>query len=174
MNLRKIVAVFTAFGAISFAANSGYAQEAATDCFEDTTLGANATLQSYGVDLEHLSGYRSTEQVDEVIFSVIPDRHVDFLRSLPILMDAGRFLFVHAGIRPGIPLERQTDDDLVFIRGDFYNAAHLLKQWVVHGHTPIDRPQPEGRRINIDTGAFYTGRLTALRLWQNKGRVLST
>ncbi|MGH6760726.1 MAG: metallophosphoesterase [Phyllobacterium sp.] len=137
-------------------------------------MGANATLLSYGVDLEHLSGYRSTEQLDEVILSVIPDRHVDFLRSLPILVDAGRFLFVHAGIRPGTPLDQQTDDDLVFIRGDFYNATHLLERWVVHGHTPIDKPQPEGRRINIDTGAFYTGRLTALRLWKNKGRVLST
>ncbi|MBB3235375.1 metallophosphoesterase [Phyllobacterium endophyticum] len=138
-------------------------------------MGANPTLLSYGIDLERLRMVHNSQQMlDDTIRSSIPQRHRQFLRSLPILADAGNFLFVHAGIRPSVPLKQQSDEDLVSIRSEFYDNAHLLRQWVVHGHTPIENPRQEGRRFNIDTGAFHTGKLSALRLWNKKGRVLST
>lgn len=138
-------------------------------------MGAAATLMSYGIDIEHMAAmYRSEDQLDSFIRSSVPESHIEFLRSLPIMIDAGRFVFVHAGIRPGTPLIEQTDEDLMFIRADFYNSPLPLSHWVVHGHTPIETPQLDGRRINIDTGAYYTGRLSALRLWKDKGRLLST
>ncbi|PRD42537.1 serine/threonine protein phosphatase [Phyllobacterium phragmitis] len=138
-------------------------------------MGAASTLLSYGMDVDHMRQvYRSPQERDDRIRSAIPESHKEFLRSLPILIDADRFLLVHAGIRPGIPLDEQTDEDLVFIRREFIDNAHLLEQWVIHGHTPVEKAHPEGRRINIDTGAFYSGRLSALRLWNKRGRILST
>jgi serine/threonine protein phosphatase 1 len=138
-------------------------------------MGANSTLLSYGIDVERLRlVHRSPQMLDDTIRASIPQRHKQFLRSLPIMIDAGSFLFAHAGIRPSISLKDQRDEDLVSIRKEFFENAHLLRQWVVHGHTPIEKPHQEGRRFNIDTGAFYTGRLSALRLWNKKGRVLTT
>jgi serine/threonine protein phosphatase 1 len=81
---------------------------------------------------------------------------------------------VHAGIRPELPLDRQSDRDLVFIRDEFYKAAHLLSRYVVHGHTPVTEAMRDGMRVNLDTGACFSGKLTALRLWQNSGRYLTT
>ena len=137
-------------------------------------IAAEPTLVSYGIDHERLSHvYGSARQVDEMIRKAIPAAHVAFLRSLPILVEAQRYIFVHAGLRPEIALDQQSDDDLVFIRSDFYDRAHLMKKYVVHGHTPVDEVRREGPRVNIDTGAYYSGRLTALRIWQNKGVYLT-
>lgn len=137
-------------------------------------MGAEPTLLSYGIDHAHLREiYRDDRRMDDVIRAAIPAAHAAFLRSLPIMIETPSFVFVHAGIRPELPLERQSDRDLVFIREDFYRAAHLLTRYVVHGHTPVDEARREGMRVDIDTGAFFSGRLTALRLWQNKGRYLT-
>lgn len=137
-------------------------------------LGAGTTLLSYGIDLARLEAlYPSARQIDEMIRQAVPASHVAFLQSLPILVETKNYLFVHAGIRPDIDLEGQTDDDLVLIRQPFYDRAHLLKKCVVHGHTPISRAKLDGMRLNIDTGAFFSGRLTAVRIWRNKGRFLT-
>ena len=117
--------------------------------------------------------YGTSSQVDEMIRKAIPVTHTAFLRSLPILVEAPRFVFVHAGIRPELSLDRQSDDDLVTIRSAFYERAHLLKKYVVHGHTPVEEVKRQGSRINIDTGAYFSGRLTALRIWRNKGTYLT-
>jgi calcineurin-like phosphoesterase family protein len=138
-------------------------------------LGAGPTLRSYGIDRERLARiYGSARQVDEMIRSAIPGTHGAFLRSLPILVDAKRFIFVHAGIRPERPLDQQSDHDLVLIRSDFYESAHLLKRYVVHGHTPVSEAKLENKRINLDTGACFSGRLTAVRIWRNKGIYLTS
>jgi serine/threonine protein phosphatase 1 len=137
-------------------------------------MGGEQTLLSYGIDHEHLREvYKSDRRTDEIIRAAIPAAHIAFLRSLPIMVEAPGFLFVHAGIRPELPLDRQSDRDLVLIRDDFYKAAHLLTRYVVHGHTPVDEARRDGMRVDIDTGAFFSGRLTALRLWRNKGRYLT-
>ena len=108
-----------------------------------------------------------------MIRQAIPASHIAFLRSLPILVESSRYVFVHAGIRPELDLEKQTDEDLVLIVSAFYGHAHLLTRYVVHGHTIVAEVKPEGMRINIDTGAFFSGRLTALRIWRDKGRYLT-
>ena len=138
------------------------------------SMGAASTLRSYGIDFERLvQVYRSSRQIDEVIRKAIPAAHVAFMRSMPILVEAPRFIFVHAGIRPELDIDQQSDNDLVLIRSDFYEHASQLKNYVVHGHTPVAEPKLEGTRINIDTGAVFGGRLTALRLWQDKGLYLT-
>lgn len=138
-------------------------------------MGAEQTLLSYGIDHERLRAvYGSERKVDDLIRSAIPAAHTAFLRSLPIMVETPAFLFVHAGIRPELPLERQSDHDMVFIREEFYKAAHLLTRYVVHGHTPVAEARRNGMRVDIDTGAVFGGRLTALRLWQDKGRYFTT
>ncbi|PSH68253.1 serine/threonine protein phosphatase [Phyllobacterium brassicacearum] len=138
-------------------------------------MGGEATLLSYGIDIEHLKLiYKSRRRLDEIIRAAIPERHTQFLRTLPILIAAGNFLFVHAGIRPSLSVWEQSDEDLVFIRSAFFDNSHLLEHWVIHGHTPIDKPVQVGKRFNLDTGAYFTGKLSALRLWKQKGRVFTT
>ncbi|WP_246658763.1 metallophosphoesterase family protein [Mesorhizobium sp. J18] len=139
------------------------------------SLGADATLASYGIDHRRLRElYRNGEGIDEMIRETVPAAHAAFLRSLPVLVSAPGFLFVHAGIRPGVELADQKDEDLVSIRSEFYAKAHLIDRLVVHGHTPVERPMLEGKRLNIDTGAYFSGRLTAVRFWQCQARILMT
>lgn len=138
-------------------------------------VGGRETLYSYGVDPAHLANlYASSDEVDERIREAIPAGHIGFLRSLPVMVCSDEFVFVHAGIRPGIALEAQDEADLLNIRSDFLAAAHRLDRWVVHGHTIVDVPTLDGRRLGIDTGAFQSGRLTALRVVGKYGRLLSS
>jgi serine/threonine protein phosphatase 1 len=138
-------------------------------------MGAHATLVSYGIDpsrLAMIDGFGG--RIESMLRDAIPAAHISFLRSLPVLVEASKFLFVHAGIRPDKELALQSDDDLVSIRSAFFENVHLLDRIVVHGHTPVSEPKFEGLRLNIDTCAYSTGRLTAVRLWRNKGRFLTS
>jgi serine/threonine protein phosphatase 1 len=138
------------------------------------TVGGLPTLASYGIEAGDLRALGSDPApIAAKVRAAVPAHHADLLRAMPILIDTGHFLFVHAGIRPGVALEDQRDEDLLFIRKAFHEASHRLPRYVVHGHTPVDTAERNGRRMNIDTGAFRTGRLTALRIWQNRGRFLS-
>lgn len=138
-------------------------------------IGGDATLRSYDIDLPRMrSIYGSQNEIDAAIRSAIPASDVALLRALPILVDTPGFTFVHAGIRPGIPLEQQSDEDLVWIRDEFYDRADLLSKTLVHGHTPVSVPQLDGRRLNIDTGAFLGRPLTAVRVWQGQGMFLQS
>lgn len=97
-----------------------------------------------------------------------------WLQSLPLTAVRGRYLFVHAGVRPGVPLEQQQSDDLLWIRQPFLNHPHGLPYTVVHGHTfrRDFRISRGSERIGIDTGAFVSGVLTALEVNSLEGRVL--
>ena len=89
-------------------------------------------------------------------------RHTDFLAALPLTHDDGANLFVHAGIRPGVPIEAQLEHDLLWIREEFLDHAEPLPRRVVHGHTIMgDRPVVTANRVSIDTGAYRSGILTA-------------
>ena len=135
--------------------------------------GGLETLFSYGVDPARLNDlYGSSNEVDQRIRDTIPADHIRFMRTLPIMNCSKKFVFVHAGIRPGIDLAAQDDDDLLNIRSDFFEATHRLDRWVVHGHTPVDIPRLDGRRLGIDTGAFQSGRLTAVRIADERGRLI--
>ena len=87
--------------------------------------------------------------------AVVPQHHLDFLRHLPLVHQEADLLFVHAGLRPGIPLSRQAEDDLVWIRQGFLDYAEPFDWLVVHGHTALDYPEHAGNRVNLDGGAGY-------------------
>jgi serine/threonine protein phosphatase 1 len=86
------------------------------------------------------------------------------LHKLALSFTCGDFFFAHAGVRPGIALDQQSPDDLLWIRDDFLSHEESFGKVVVHGHTPSHEPVIRPNRINIDTGAYATGRLTCLVL----------
>ena len=91
--------------------------------------------------------------------------HIEWLQTLPFTYVKDNYLFVHAGVRPNVPLEEQTKEDCTWIRDPFLNVEdHGLPYTVVHGHTIVPNPEIHPHRINIDTGAFHTGKLTALNI----------
>jgi serine/threonine protein phosphatase 1 len=95
----------------------------------------------------------------------LPVAHLHFLEELDLMVGVGDYVFVHAGVRPGVPLEEQNERDLLWIREDFLDAEASHDRIIVHGHTwQSDAPQVEPHRIGIDTGAYETGVLTALRI----------
>ncbi|HQR87764.1 MAG: hypothetical protein B7Z44_18015 [Caulobacter sp. 12-67-6] len=128
-------------------------------------FGGGETMTSYGV-------VRPVGRVDQDAWREIqshfqarvPASHVAFLQGLELSATYGDYFFTHAGVRPGVPLDRQTPEDLMWIRNDFLSQPHRLPCVVVHGHTPDEEPYIGRDRINIDTGAYATGVLTAVRL----------
>ena len=94
----------------------------------------------------------------------LSDRHRRFLAGLPVQHSEGDYLFVHAGLRPGVPLAEQTADDMMWIRGEFLSSAVDHGQVVVHGHTIVEEPEIHANRIAVDTGAYASDRLTALMI----------
>jgi serine/threonine protein phosphatase 1 len=83
---------------------------------------------------------------------------------LPSSFACGDFFFVHAGVKPGVALERQKDEDLLWIREEFLASEERFGKYIVHGHTPVSVPDIRPNRINIDTGAYATGNLTLLTI----------
>jgi len=136
-------------------------------------FGGEQTLDSYGIDLVRLARHRGgTGGLGEIARATVPEAHVKFLRSLPVAVRFGNVLFVHAGVRPGVPLEQQDDDDLMWIREPFVSEPNGLGVTVVHGHTPANEPVFAPGRIGIDTGAFATGRLTVLRVFDGQATII--
>jgi serine/threonine protein phosphatase 1 len=114
-------------------------------------LGGSQTLASYGVETDNRA-------VDQILFDAqqaIPSTHLDFLKSLPLTAQRADKLFVHAGIRPDVALQDQTDDDLMWIRDPFLDHTAAFPWLVVHGHTAGVRPVHKGNRVNLDCGAGY-------------------
>ena len=147
-----------------------------SDGLDWLSFGGLETLLSYGVPLRSLpdSG-EAVRALQRALIEAVPERHVTFFRNCLLHYSVGDYVFVHAGVRPGITLEKQTQTDLLWIRDDFLRVrAALPGRVVVHGHTICDLPQNRGHRINIDTGAFVSGRLTCLVLRGNERRFLST
>jgi serine/threonine protein phosphatase 1 len=125
--------------------------------------GGEATARSYGVELD-FSSRKATRKGHVALVEAVPERHVAFLESLAFSVEAGDFFFCHAGIRPGVPLARQDPDDLAWIRHEFLNFSGLHPKVVVHGHTPAPQVEVRPNRINVDTRAFETGRLSAVAI----------
>ena len=122
--------------------------------------GGVATLRSYHPTLRQPTEARLVE--------AIPPEHVQFLAHLPLYWTTETYIAVHAGVRPGIPLERQQEHDLLRIRGPFLSTPHGLGKCVVFGHTPFSEVKREADKVGIDTGACYEemgyGKLTAFCL----------
>lgn len=115
-------------------------------------IGGVETMASYGVELPGRSRLR---EIHRVALDAVPPAHVEFLNRLETHHEEGDLLFVHAGIRPGVPLEQQTEDDLIWIRDEFHDDPRPHPWLVVHGHTPVERARHYGNRVNLDTGAGY-------------------
>ncbi|MDX1293187.1 MAG: metallophosphoesterase family protein [Hyphomonas sp.] len=104
----------------------------------------------------------------------LPKQHFDFYNSLKSYHVAGDYLFVHAGMRPDVPLEEQSARDLLWIRDEFLDDTKEFDHIVVHGHTPADGVFRDNRRIGLDTGAFISGRLSAAKLFKTEVSFLET
>jgi serine/threonine protein phosphatase 1 len=127
--------------------------------------GGLQTAGAYGMPADPRQGWRRRPKVfAEALAQLVPARQLDFLRGLPTWLKLPNFLFVHAGIRPGVPLSAQADEDLIWIRAPFLHGSLAADLTVVHGHTPIDAVEFIKGRIDIDTGCFFSGVLTALRV----------
>jgi serine/threonine protein phosphatase 1 len=124
------------------------------------TNGGGETARSYGVELR-FSPAPALMDGHAKLRDAVPEEHVAFLRSLPRSVTFGDFFFCHAGVRPGVKLERQDPHDLIWIRNEFLDHPGLYEKVIVHGHTPSDEPEVMPNRINVDTGAFYSGVLTS-------------
>ncbi|MBY9068486.1 serine/threonine protein phosphatase [Hyphomonas sp. WL0036] len=104
----------------------------------------------------------------------LPESHLKFLQALKPYHVAGDYLFVHAGLRPGLSLDEQSQRDMLWIRDEFLEDGARFDHLVVHGHTPEDAIHRDNRRIGLDTGAFLTGRLSAARLFGTDVAFLNT
>ena len=127
-------------------------------------FGGLTTLLSYGLKPSLNPSDKEQAELAKELDQMLPQNHRQFLSALPLSFACGDFFFVHAGIRPGELLSRQSDDDLLWIRDEFLTHEDAFEKIVVHGHTPVMEPDVRRNRINIDTGAYATGRLTCLRL----------
>ena len=137
-------------------------------------LGGIETLHSYGVDPGPLMRGRNFAAAAEALRQALSGTHSEFLASLHTSLTAGQYFLCHAGVRPGIPLARQREDDLLWIRGEFLNSTLDFGKIVVHGHSPVAEPDVRTNRINVDTGAFITGRLTCAVLEGGLVRLLTS
>jgi serine/threonine protein phosphatase 1 len=131
---------------------------------EWTSVGGLNTLLSYGVKPPTRDDPRQTEEVAQAFRQALPEDHLQFLQSLGLSFACGDYFFVHAGVRPGVPLGGQREQDLLWIRDDFLLHEEDFGKIIIHGHTPVREPDVRPNRINIDTGAYATGRLTCLVL----------
>jgi serine/threonine protein phosphatase 1 len=137
--------------------------------------GGDATLYSYGIG--HPPAADRDERMrlmSEALREKLPPAHLEFLAKLRLTHAEGNYLFVHAGIRPGRPVEEQEKDDLLWIREEFLRSSVHHGLCVVHGHTITPEVDVRPNRVGIDTGAFYTGVLTALVLEGETRRLIQT
>ncbi|MEA2993189.1 MAG: serine/threonine protein phosphatase 1 [Alphaproteobacteria bacterium] len=137
-------------------------------------VGGLETLHSYGVAVAPLMMGKNYHEAAEALRLVLPPAHLEFLGSLKTSLIVGKYFLCHAGVRPGVPLNQQSEEDLLWIRAPFLESKADFGKIVVHGHTPTEKPEVLPNRINIDTAAFMTGRLTCAVLEAERVRFLST
>jgi serine/threonine protein phosphatase 1 len=135
-------------------------------------VGGLETLLSYGIMPNDCHDLPTQRRLAMEFGRSMPDSHRHFIKGLELSFTCGDFFFVHAGVRPGIALNKQSEQDLLWIRDEFLLCEENFGKVVVHGHTPAIEPDIRPNRINIDTGAYATGRLTCLVLQGNQMRFL--
>lgn len=160
----------------------GNHEETMVKFLDDPSLGAqwceyggDATLRSYGLrtpDMKHrIEAWR---RLSSDLEHKLEGREREFLSRLELAVEAGDYFFTHAGARPGVALDRQSPEDLMWIRSSFLRSEAEFDKVIVHGHTPAAEVHADRRRIGIDTRAYESGVLTALRLQGEERRVLQT
>ncbi|MET0969325.1 MAG: metallophosphoesterase family protein [Tardiphaga sp.] len=125
-------------------------------------IGGLETLASYGLSCTLNPGEQEQHRLWTELRAALPARHLAFLGQLKPSLSIDDVFFVHAGVRPGVPLDAQQEMDLIWIRDEFLRYDGAFGKFIVHGHTPVRAPDVRTNRINIDTGAYVTGRLTCL------------
>jgi len=136
-------------------------------------FGGLETLVSYGVPVGSVMLGNDYKQAAEALKAAVPQAHLEFISGLRTSLSVGQYFLCHAGIRPGVPLERQSAEDLLWIREFFLDSRADFGKIVVHGHTPAEKPEVLANRINVDTGAYMTNRLTCVVLGNEPIRFLS-
>ena len=157
---------------------AGNHEEMFLESFEDTEMlrhflrhGGRETVLSYGIDRPRYDAL-SLEELQDEMARIVPAADRDFLAAAEEWIEVGDYLLVHAGINPALPLEDQRRSDLLWIRNRFLDHPDAFSHVVVHGHTIFDGVEDTGTRIGIDTGAYRTGRLTALVLEGSARRII--
>jgi len=135
-------------------------------------IGGLETLHSYGLDAGKVRAGRGYREAAEAFREALPISHLDFLKKTLPCFSAGDYYFCHAGVRPGVPLDAQNEQDLLWMRDPFLSSQANFGKLIVHGHTPVTAPDIRPNRINIDTGAYISGRLTCLVLEADERRFL--
>jgi serine/threonine protein phosphatase 1 len=130
--------------------------------------GGLQTLSSYGVQPPLNPTVEEQKRLIDQLSHAIPQHHRMFFEQLRPSFACGDFFFVHAGIRPGLPLASQREEDLLWIRDEFLFSERKHEKYIVHGHTPVREPDIRDNRANIDTGAYATGNLTLLTIQGNR------
>jgi len=138
---------------LNFLSDPGYLQKW-------KAFGGGETLRSYGVRPPDGNDDESLIKTQDALTEALPPEHAAFLENLPYYVKIGRYWFVHAGFRPGMPVARQHREDMLWIREDFLSARSDFGGAVVYGHTPGPVPVVTPDRIGIDTGAYASGKLT--------------
>ena len=136
-------------------------------------LGGLETLHSYGVSVSGVMVGKKYDEAADRLREAMPAEQLKFRQSLKTSHSHGKYFLCHAGVRPGIPLDRQSDEDLLWIRDEFLSSTMNFGKIIVHGHTPVGAPEVLPNRINIDTGAFATGQLTCVVLDESGHRFLA-
>ncbi len=138
-------------------------------------FGGAETLVSYGVRPPRTrTSMEQWQEASEALHAAVPPEHLHFLTNLDLSVRIGDYVFVHAGVRPGVALDQQTEYDLLWIREEFLGDRRPLGAVIVHGHTPAQQPHRDSRRIGLDTGAYLSGRLTAARFEHDTVEFIST
>lgn len=139
------------------------------------SLGGAAALASYGINsLSGVGGKGKLETLFKDVKAKVAPSHIDFLKKTILSATYGHYYFVHAGIRPSVPLDKQNPQDQMTIRGDFLFSDEHFGRVIVHGHTIRPEPEIKRNRIGIDTGAFATGKLTCLILDETQRQFITT
>ena len=129
------------------------------------SFGLRETLVSYGIPRDRQPGSgEGPGAVAAALRGAIPSSHLEWMLDLPVLVETPAHIYVHAGVRPGLPMDRQIDRDLLWIRKDFLRSPEPADRLVIHGHTPVSAVEPAPGRINIDTNAARGGPLSAIRI----------
>ena len=136
-------------------------------------MGGASTLLNYRVNVPgNGSTAQRAPQVRDALLASLPEKHLSFLRLLRPSFALGDYFFAHAGIRPGVPLNRQSPEDLLWIRDGFLASTARHEARIVHGHSIVSRPEVLPHRIALDTGAYATGNLSCAVLENDHVRIL--
>src|ERR1051325_3491483 len=131
-------------------------------------FGGLPTLASYGLKSSLNPSPAEQQELATQFARRVPAAHRSLIHAMPISFSCGDFFFVHAGVRPGIPLKNQSEKDMLWIREEFLLHERDYEKIVVHGHTPVAKPDMHANRVNLDVGAYATGQLACMVLEGDK------